>query len=295
MRSNARAGLVLGLVGVLCFSVTLPATRVAVPELGPTIVGLGRGGVAAALAAVLLAVRRERVPREHLPGLFLSGLGIVIGFPLLSAIALKSVPAVHGAVVAGFLPAATAVFAVVRGGERPALRFWLGVLLGLVAIVVFAAVEGAGSLQPPDVFLLLAVACAGFGYAEGGRIGRDIGGWRAVCWSLVLVGPLLVIPVGQALVARGTLVASPAAWLCFAYVAAVSMFLGFFAWFAGLARGGIARVGQVQLIQAPLTLLWGALFLHERVAGRAVLAALLVVVSVAVTQRVRAAATPDRP
>jgi drug/metabolite transporter (DMT)-like permease len=279
-----RAGYLLGFLGVLAFSVTLPATRAAVPELGGTTVGLGRALVAALLAAALLMARRERPPdRRYWGGLVIVAIGVVIGFPLLSAIALQFVPASHGAVVVGLLPAMTAVMAVVRGGERPPLLFWLACLAGVVAVLVFAAVQGAGRPQAADLLLLGAVLAAGLGYAEGGKLSRDLGGWQVISWALLLAAPLLVVPVGLS-IARHGLSASPGAWLGFAYVAVVSMFLGFFAWYRGLALGGIARVGQMQLLQPVLTLVWAALFLGEAIDLPTALAALLVVASVTLTR-----------
>jgi drug/metabolite transporter (DMT)-like permease len=285
--ADASLGLLLGCIGVVCFSLTLPATRVAVPQLGPVVVGLGRAIVAAALAGGVLALRREPFPKRHAWAIATTGVGVVLGFPLLTAVALRTVPAVHGAVIVGFLPAATAVFATIRGGERPSVGFWLGSGLGLIAIVVFAEVEGAGTFHTADLFLLLAVVSAAYGYAEGGRIARDLGGWRVICWALVLMAPLLLVPVGYDIAARGGLHANAAGWIGFAYVAVVSMFLGFFAWYAGLARGGIARVGQLQLVQAPLTLFWGALLLHERLTAATIVAACFVVASAAMSLRFR--------
>ena len=291
-RQNARAGLLLGFIGVVSFSLTLPATRVAVPELGAVVVGLGRALVAAALAGLVLILRREPFPRAHAVAIVTTGLGVVIAFPLLSALALRTVPAVHGAVIVGFLPAATAVFATLRGGERPSGSFWLGSGLGLAAVVAFAEFQGAGSLQAPDLLLFLAVACAAYGYAEGGRVSRTLGGWRVICWALVLTAPVLVLPVGYDIVRQGGLHAHAAAWAGFVYVAVVSMFLGFFAWYAGLARGGIARVGQLQLMQLPLTALWGVLLLREEVSGATVVAGCIVVASAAAVVRLRVANAP---
>jgi drug/metabolite transporter (DMT)-like permease len=286
-RKSVQAGLLLGFIGVVSFSVTLPATRVAVPELGAVVVGLGRAVVAAALAGLLLAFKREPFPKAHALAIVTTGLGVVIGFPLLSAIALRTVPAVHAAVIAGFLPAATAVFATIRGGERPSGLFWLGSGLGLAAIVAFAEVQGAGSLQAPDVLLCLAVASAAYGYAEGARVSRELGGWRVICWALVLTAPVLVLPVGYEVVRQGGLHAHAVAWAGFAYVAIVSMFLGFFAWYAGLARGGIARVGQLQLLQLPLTAVWGVVLLREHLTSATVIAGFIVVASAAVVVRLR--------
>lgn len=284
-KERATQGLLWGLLGMLAFSFTLPATRVAVPELGGPIVGLGRALVAAVLAAALLLARRERVPaRRDWPGLAVVAMGVVIGFPLLSALALKELPAAHGAVVIGLLPAVTAVMAVVRAGERPPPAFWGACAAGVVAVLLFAAARGAGRPQPADGLLLAAVVLAALGYAEGGRLARALGAWRVICWALLLAAPVLALPVGIA-VARHEGAVGAGAWLGFAYVSVVSMFLGFFAWYRGLALGGVARVGQVQLAQPVLTLLWAALLLGERINPPTVLASLLVIGSVALSRR----------
>jgi drug/metabolite transporter (DMT)-like permease len=275
----------------LAFSFTLPATRLAAPELGGTLLGLGRAVVAAALAIVLLLVLREKPPaRKHWPSLAIVAFGVVLGFPLLTAMALQSVPAAHGAVVVGLLPALTAVMAVLRGGERPPLAFWWACAAGIVAVLIFAFVQGAGKLQSADLLLLGAVVAAALGYAEGGRLARDLGGWRVICWALIVALPFVIVPVGIAVSSHLELPSVPA-MLGFAYVSVISMFLGFFAWYRGLALGGIARVGQIQLVQPVLTMTWAALFLGEVVDLPTVLAGLLVVGSVALT---RLAWTPGR-
>ena len=274
----------LGFLGVVLFSFSLPATKVAVPELGVAVVGVGRAVVAGLLAAVVLAIRRERPPeRRHWPGLAIGALGITVGFPVLTALALQEVPAAHGAVVVGLLPAATAVMATLRAGERPPRLFWLACGAGVVAVLLFAAAEGAGQPQPADALLGLAVVSAAIGYAEGGRIAREIGGWRVICWTVTLAAPVLALPVGL-IAARDGLEAGPRAWAGFAYLSVVSMFLGFFAWYRGLALGGVARVGQTQLAQPVLTLVWSALLLGETIRARTVVASVLVIGSVWLTR-----------
>ncbi|HEX4205744.1 MAG TPA: DMT family transporter [Ktedonobacteraceae bacterium] len=282
-----REGLLMGGLGVLCFSFTLPATRVADPLLGGTVVALGRAIVAALLAGILLLLRREKIPaRRYWIPLALVALGVVVGFPLCASLALQSVPASHGAVVIGLLPAATAVMAVVRAGERPSKFFWLACAGGVLAVLTFAITQGAGHLQPADLLLLASVAFGAVGYAEGGRLAREMGGWRVICWALLLSAPLLVVPLILAFHPRGSLIA-PVPWLGFAYVAVVSMFLGFFVWYRGLAAGGVARIGQIQLVQPILTVLWSAVLLHEQITFATVGASLLVVVFAALSQWTR--------
>ncbi|NMO18372.1 DMT family transporter [Pyxidicoccus fallax] len=286
-QARTREGLLLGALGVLAFSLTLPATRVAVPELGGTVVGLGRALVAAVLAGVLLAVKREKLPeRRHWPRLALISAGMVVGFPLLSAHALKDMPASHGAVLVGLLPAATAVAAVFRARERPSAAFWLASAAGLVAVLAFAVAQGAGAPTSGDGLVLLAVAAAAVGYAEAGALSRELGGWRVLCWVLVLSAPVLLPIVGLSVDAR-LLTASPRAWAGFAYVSGVSMFLGCFAWYRGLALAGVARVSQLQLLQPLLTLGASAVLLGEPVGRDTVGAALLVLLCVLASARSR--------
>ena len=285
--SPQREGMLFGGLGVLAFSLTMPATRAAAPELGGVFVGLGRSVVAALLAGILLFCLRESLPdRRHWRGLALVALGAIVGFPLLSAIAMQSLPSAHGAVATGLLPAATAVMSVLRAGERPSKLFWLGCLVGVLAVLAFAMTEGAGHPQPGDLLLLAAVALGALGYAEGGRLAREMNGWRVICWALVMVGPLLLIPLVLTIVRHGVS-ASPHAWLGFGYVSVVSAFLGFFAWYRGLAVGGVARVGQIQLVQPVLTLVWSALLIGEPLRLPSILASLTLIGVAVCTQRLR--------
>ena len=269
--------LLLGFAGVLGFSFTLPATRLAVADLDATFVGLGRAVVAGVLAAIVLGLLREPPPpRRALPRLGVVALGVVVGFPLLSALALRHLTAAHGAVIVGLLPAATAAMAVIRAGERPSPAFWAASGAGLAAVLAFAATQGAGLPRAAD-FLVL---------AEGATLAREMGGWRVISWALVLSLPL-VAPAAYLGAAGSGLHAGTDAWLGFAYVAVVSQFLAFFAWYAGLARGGVARIGQVQLAQPLLTLVWSAALIGEHVGVATVVAAVAVLASVAATQRTR--------
>jgi drug/metabolite transporter (DMT)-like permease len=277
-----------GFAGVIAFSFSLPATRLAVEDLDATFVGLGRALVAAALAAILLAVRREKLPaKRDLPRFAIVGLGVVIGFPLTTSLALEHTSSAHASVVVGLLPAATAAWAVARAGERPSRAFWLAAAAGLVAVLAFAATQGVNGIEPADLLVLAAVALGGLGYAEGGALSRRYGGWQVICWALILTAPFIALPV--TLAAGDGLHAGASAWFGFAYVAVISMFLGFFAWYHALALGGVAKIGQVQLAQPVLTLFWAALVLGERVTAAMVVAALAVLACVLATQRTRSA------
>lgn len=278
-------GWVLGLVGVVGFSLTLPATRVAVAFMGPDLVGFGRAVLAALAAAAVLALRRERLPRPHLRELLWVAAGVVLGFPFLSAWAMQRVPATHGAVMLAILPLATAGAGALFARERPSPSFWAASAVGSLSIIGYAAVTGTGHLRPADFALLGAALLAAAGYAAGGRIAREIGGWRVICWALVLALPLTAPPAVLAGM-RLTWAAVPLrAWLGLLYVALGSQLLFFFAWYRGLALGGVARVGQVQYLQVFLTLGWSAWWLGERVTWLAAAAAAVVVAAVAAGSR----------
>ncbi len=282
-----------GSLGVLAFSLTFPVSRMALPAFGPVTVGLGRAAVAAALAGLCLLVARSRRPtRAQVRRLVLVAVGVVIGFPICSSIALRDTTSAHGAVLIGLLPAATAVAAVLRGGERPRWPFWAACGFGMVTVLVFAAVQGAGELRVADLWLLAAVGFAAMGYAEGGVLARELGGWQVISWALLIALPVIVPATVIGLVLHPPVAPSPAAWFGVVYVSVVSMFAGFFAWYRGLALGGIARISQLQLLQPILTLAWSALLLSEYIGPATAGAAVLVIAAVAVTQRTRTASPP---
>lgn len=272
-------GWLYGLVGVISFSLTLPATRAAVASFSPIFVALGRALVAAILAALYLRLKGRRFPKADLKGLIIVCFGVILGFPLLSAWAVARVPASHGAVILGLLPLATAGAGALRANERPSTRFWLTSLVGSAVVVAFALQSGAGQLQVADLALVGAVIAAAFGYAEGGRLARHLGGLEVISWALVISAPVIVWPVLAEIVRHG-LSATATSWLGFGYVSLVSQFLGFAAWYLGLALGGVAKVGQTQLLQPFFTILASALLLGEQLTpitlGAAVLVALVV-------------------
>lgn len=294
---SAHAGLWWGLLGVIAFSFTLPFTRVAVGGLSPLFIGAGRAVIAAMLAAIALAVARQRPPtRAQWMRLAVVAGGVVVGFPLLTSFAMITAPASHGAVVVGVLPAATAAMVVLRTRERPATSFWLFAVLGAVAAIVFAALQngGLGDLHWSDLLLFAAVLAAAIGYAEGGLLARELGSWQTVSWALVLSSPLMAALTVFAAVDQPPS-ATIAQWLAFAYLAAVSMFLGFFAWYRGLALGPMAQVSQVQLAQPVLSILWAALLLHEPIGWLTALGGLAVIACAALAVRTRLNATSLRP
>ena len=290
-------GLWWGLIGVTAFSFTVPFTRVAVAGLSPLFIGSGRAVLAGALAALALAVTRQRFPVGPQWGrLAVVGGGIVVGFPLLTSFALTSAPASHGAVVIALLPAATASAAVLRGHERPPLAFWLASAAGAAAALGFAFARPGGFGQPQwaDLLLLGAVAAAAVGYAEGGLLARELGAWQTVSWALVIAAPLMLVLAGVAVVQHppsGT----PAQWAAFAYLGVVSMFLGFFAWYRGLAMGPMTRVSQIQLIQPVLSIAWAALLLGEPLTQTTLLGGAAVIACAGLAVRTRLKPPPTQP
>jgi drug/metabolite transporter (DMT)-like permease len=261
------AGVAWGAAGVLCFSGTAPATRVAAPAFGPETLTFARILIAALLAAAWLALTRESpLPgRTDLPPLALMGLGLAIGFPLLLAIALERVPAAHGAVVIGVVPAATAALSALRTNERPPARFWLGCAGGLAAVLAFAISEGGGNVQPADLWLLAAVASCAIGYVEGGRQAQSIGAASALCWAMILLAPVALVGLTISLANRSLDHVGADAWAGLLWAGVMSMFLGSIAWYRGLAVGGIARIGQLNLLQPLLAISWSALILGEEI------------------------------
>lgn len=274
----------------------MPLTRITVVDdaMSPLFVGAGRAVIAAILASVALSFTRQAIPSaRQCARLAVVAGGIVAGFPLLMSYALTSVPASHGAVVIALLPAATAVAVVVRTGERPPTAFWCAAAAGLVAAVGFAAAQsgGFGSLGAADLLLFAAVLAAAVGYAEGGLLARELGAWQTISWALVLAAPLMGALTVVAVVGQ-TPSGGFAEWSSFLYLGAVSMYLGFFAWYRGLAIGPMTSVSQTQLSQPVLSLGWAALLLHEPITRATALGGLAVIACAGLAVRTRSSASP---
>ncbi|HHI94314.1 MAG TPA: DMT family transporter [Gammaproteobacteria bacterium] len=280
-------GMLAGFAGVVIFALTLPATRYAIMYLDPMFVGLGRSVIAALVAGALLWVFNVPVPtKNQFVQLGIVALGVVVGFPFFSTMAMKTLTAVHGGVVAGVLPMATAIAGVLLTRERPSLGFWLTGIAGGLAVVYFAYPEGFQTLLVGDIFLASAIISAALGYALGGRLSTEMGGWQVICWALVLAFPLLLVPAGMQLPST-TQHIPVMAWLCFVYLALGSQLLGFVFWYKGLVLGGIVRVSQIQLLQPFITLMAAALLLGEKLDARTIFFALLVMALVAVGRRMQ--------
>ena len=274
-----------GLVGVLIFSGSLPATKVAVMDFDPIFLTGMRAVLAALLAIMLLLVGRQRRPaREDLWSLALVALGCVVAFPLLTALALQRITSAHAMVFIGALPLATALFSVLRGGARPRPAFWLFSVLGSGVVVSYALVQGAAVTSSGDALMLAAIVLCGLGYAEGARLTDKIGGWQVISWALVLSAPAML---ALALWAAPPSLAGfrSAAWLGLGYVSVFSMLVGFVFWYRGLAEGGVAAVSQLQLLQPFFGLMLAGVLLNEQVTWQMQMAALAVICCVAAARR----------
>ena len=278
-------GWINGFIGVAIFAGSLPATRAAVADFDPTFLTCARATIAALLAlALLLLLRQPRPKAADVPSLALTALGVVIGFPLLTALALRHVTSAHSIIFVGLLPLCTAVFAVLRGGERPRPAFWLFSALGSAFVVGYALMGGVEASLQGDLLMLSAIVVCGLGYAEGARLSRTLGGWQVISWALVLSLPVMLLVTVLTMPASLSHARMPA-WIGLGYVSLFSMLIGFVFWYRGLAQGGIAAVGQLQLFQPFMGLGLAALLLHETVSWTMLVVTLGAVVCVAGAKR----------
>ncbi|MBN4073682.1 MAG: EamA family transporter [Gammaproteobacteria bacterium] len=283
--NNESKGMLLGILGVVSFGLTLPATRFVIPYLDPIFVGLGRAVIAAIFAAALLIITKQPIPNKNqFYRLVIIAMGVVIGFPVFSAWAMQTVPASHGGVVLGVLPLATAIVAVLISRERPSLGFWVSGVVGGAIVIVYSLLNGAGSFQIGNIALLGAIVSAAIGYAFGGQLSKEMGGWQVICWALLISLPFTIGPAW---------IHSPvevlnipvSVWFGFLYLALVSQLLGFFLWYKGLALGGVARVSQTQLIQPFVTILASALLINEFIDVQTIVFSLLIVSTVIIGKK----------
>lgn len=278
-------GWINGFLGVVIFSGSLPATRAAVLDFDPLFLTVARATIAAILAGLMLALFRQRRPETgDIVPLIVTAFGVVIGFPLLTALALQHITAAHSIVFIGLLPLATAIFAVLRGGERPKPAFWLFSILGSALVVSFALAQGIAAAPLGDLLMLGAIIVCGLGYAEGARLSRKLGGWQVISWALVIslpvMGALLLYLWPQSLSGIGM-----PAWIGLVYVSVFSMLVGFIFWYRGLALGGIAAVGQLQLLQPFFGLVISAALLGEVVSPAMIAVTIGIVACVAGAKR----------
>ena len=284
--SNESKGMILGFLGVVAFGLTLPATRFVVPYFDPIFIGLGRAVIASVIAAfILIATKQSKPTRKQLIQLSIVALGVVLGFPVLTAWAMETVPASHGGVVLGILPLATAVAAVIVSKEKPSVGFWIFSLIGSIVVVTYSLLQGFGSFQLGDLLLVGAIISAGLGYALGGKLSKELGGWQVICWALVISFPFIIFPAWMQAPEEDFSNLPLNVLLSFLYLALVSQLFGFFLWNKGLALGGIARVSQTQLIQPFVTLLASAFMINETVNIQTIIFAVLVVSIVAIGKK----------
>lgn len=278
-------GLLLGLVAVSMFGLTLPVTRFISPHFDPIFIGLGRAALATVIAALILLVSKSPTPSlKQLKGLAVVALGVVIGFPVLSAWAMQSLPASHGGVVLGILPLATAAASRLVSDERPSLGFWIIGALGSGVVVSYSLLQGGGHFLIGDLALVGAIISAGFGYAVGGKLSKELGGWQVICWALVISFPIIIGPaLYYAPSELGDI--APINVIGFLYLTLASQLFGFFIWYKAMAIGGVTRVSQVQLLQPFVTLLASSWALSEAIERQSYLFAIIVVALVALSKR----------
>lgn len=282
---SAGSGWGNGLLGVIIFSGSLPATRVAVGGFSALFLTSARAVIAALIgAAVLGLLHQARPQRKDLASLIIVSIGVVVGFPLLTALALQHITSAHSIVFIGLLPLSTAIFAVLRGGERPQPMFWLFAILGSATVAGFALSNDGTASLTGDLLMVAAIVLCGLGYAEGAALSRRLGGWQVISWALLLALPLMVPVVVWTWPPTWGGIGAPA-WIGLAYVSIFSMFVGFIFWYRGLAMGGIARVGQLQQLQPFFGLALAGFLLHEPVAWSMIAATALVVVCVFFARR----------
>jgi len=292
--SRERLGLLLGFIGMVIFGGTLPATRIAVSAIDPIALSSMRTVIAGLCSLVLLLVlRRQLPPRALWPQLVITMLCVTLLFPYLMSLGVQTVDASHGGVVFGIMPIATALVAVMITHERPRSLFWIASFAGAALVIAFALRQGGGALSAGDLFLLAAVAAAGIGYACSGRLTSQMPGWEVISWVLVIALPVSIPAAALTMPADVTHIALKP-WLGLLYVALFSQWIGFFAWNAGMAMGGIARVAQMQLLQPFVVFALAAYFNGETITPQILLFAAGVVATVAISTRTRGRKTPDR-
>lgn len=275
-------GLLLGFVAVAIFSLTLPVTRFISPYLDPIFIGLGRAALATFVAVGFLTFYKAPIPSfSQFKRLLIVAAGVVIGFPVLSAWSMQSLPASHGGVVLGILPLATAAASRLASDERPSLGFWLVSCAGSALVTIYSLLQGGGTFFVGDLALFAAVLSAAFGYTVGAKLSKELGGWQVICWALVIVFPIIIIP---------TLYYAPSDFssikastvLGFLYLSLASQLFGFFIWYEAMAIGGVARVSQIQLLQPFITLVASAWALSETIELQTYFFAIIVVALVAI-------------
>lgn len=288
MQTNETKGMLLGFIGVLMFSLTLPFTRIAVAEINPYFVTFGRSSLGGICALLLFVFTRPKLPsKSQLIRLSVMALGVVYGFPLFVSLAMKTLPSAHGGIVLGVLPLATAVVGALRFHERPSLAFWITAVMGSLLVITYASLNGSGGLASEDWLLFVAIASASIGYSEGGKLSEEMSSVEVISWALVLTLPINIFLTYQYLDFSISEVTTSAV-IALIYVGLISMYIGFIFWYKGIALGGVARVGQVQLLQPFLTLVGAYFLLDEQITAMNIGFALCVLAVVVLGKRTKA-------
>lgn len=281
----AGSGWLNGFIGVVLFSGSLPATKLAILGFSPLFLTFSRATIAGLLAMIALCIFKEKRPgRKQIVSLIIVALGVVLGYPLLSALALQHITSAHSIVFVGLLPLATALFGVWRGGERPRPLFWLFSILGSLLVIGYAVAQGLTASLTGDLLMLAAIIVCGLGYAEGARLSKTLGGWQVISWALIISLPVM-LPLAFMFSPVSIATVDISAWLSLAYVSLISMFIAFIFWYKGLAQGGVASVGQLQLLQPFFGLALAALLLHEQISWSMLLVTIGVIACVAGSKR----------
>lgn len=263
--SSIRSGWINGFIGVAIFSASLPATRIAVADFDPIFLTVARASIAGLLGVALLFILRQKYPaKSDIASLLIVAFGVVVGFPLFTALALQHITSAHSIIFIALLPLATAIFGVIRAGDNPHPAFWIFAILGSALVAGFAAIEDLSGSWVGDAYMLVAIIVCGLGYAEGALLSRKLGGWQVISWALFISLPIM-LPMSLFTLPLTFIDVSPGAWFALGYVSLFSMLIGFVFWYRGLAQGGIAAVGQLQLLQPFMGLLLSAFLLGEHV------------------------------
>lgn len=256
-------GMLIGFIGVAIFSLTLPFTRIAVQEMNPLYISFGRGVIAGLCGMILLLATQSPLPtKTQVKKILITAFGVVYGFPTFTSLAMKTLPSAHSGIVLGILPLAMSVMGAIRFHEKPSKAFWITAVIGTLLVLVYSLIDGAGGLALGDVWLLLAIITAAIGYSEGGKLSEEMGAIKVISWAMAITLP---INIPAAFIFANTSLAdlSPIVLISFLYLGLFSAFIGFFFWYKGIALGGVARVGQVQLLQPFLTLIGAYYLLNE--------------------------------
>ncbi|MEB6856374.1 DMT family transporter [Proteus cibi] len=258
-------GWINGFIGMLIFSGSLPATKAAVLGFDPLFLTAARATIAGLLSLAMLLLYKEKLPTfKQWVSLTVVSLGVVVGFPLLTAIALQEITSAHSLVFLALLPLSTAIFAVIRGGEKPRPIFWFFSVIGSLLVMGYALSQGGASSISADLLMIASVIVCGLGYAEGATLTKALGGWQVICWALIVSLPPMLI-LSFILMPEELTTISVSTWVGLGYVSIFSMLIGFIFWYKGLSQGGIATVGQLQLLQPFFGLGLAAVLLHESV------------------------------